>query len=440
MDVLLHRAPPLKGALTVPPDKAICQRAVLVAALADGVTTIRPWPDADDCVRARELVRGLGAVVEAAGDGIRVVGRGRAGLRAPAGPLDCGESGTTLRLAAGLLAGCPFASTLAAGPSLSRRPMRRIIEPLTQMGAAIDGVPAWSGGETLPPLRIRGRSPLRAIRYVLPVPSAQVKSAILLAALAADGPTTIVELSPTRDHTERLLRRCGVRVQGDCELRLEPGPVRAPGELRPPGDVSSAAFFIAAACCVPGSEVTLQHVGLNPTRTGVLAVLRRMGADIVTDVEDDGWEPRGRVTVRACPLSAVRIDATEAPGLIDELPLLMVAAACARGTTQLFGLGELRVKETDRLRSMTDGLAALGVWVRPTGPDAIEIDGGAIMGGRADSTGDHRTAMSLAIAGLVAERPTTVTGAECVAKSYPGFFAHLAALAGSSTVKSVDKA
>ena len=439
MDITLRRAHPLRGTLSVPPDKAICQRAALAAALADGVTEIRPWPDADDCERALDVARSLGVQVERGADGVRLVSSGRAGLRPPDAPLACGESGTTFRLAAGLLAGCPFPSVLSAGSSLSRRPMRRIVEPLARMGAAIDGRRAALGGEILPPLSIQGRRPLRAIRYAPPVPSAQVKSAILFAALVADGPTTVVEAAPTRDHTERLLRRCGVRVSGGPEVVLEPGAVQPPGRLCPPGDLSSAAFFIAATCCVPGSVLQLDDVGLNPTRTAFLAVLSRMGADLTMSASDDGWEPRGTITVRARPLSAVVIEPAEVPGLIDELPVLMAVAACARGTTRLTGLAELRVKETDRIRSMADGLAALGIRVRQPAQDAMEIDGGALAGGRVQSAGDHRTAMSLAVAGLLAERPTTVAGAECVAKSYPGFFDQLGALTGSTTGKTVDK-
>ena len=426
MDVLLHPAAPLRGTLTLPPDKALCQRAVLVAALADGVTEICPWPAAEDCQRALDVVRGLGVEATRLVDGMRIAGRGRAGLHQPSGPLACGESGTTLRLSAGLLAGCAFRSILAAGPSLSRRPMRRIIEPLTQMGAAIQGQPM--GDDVVPPLRIEGRAQLRAIRYTLPVASAQVKSAILLAALAADGPTTVIEPAATRDHTERLLRRCGVKVNQGAQVALTPGPVRAPGPVHLPGDFSSAAFFIAAACCVPGSELVLRDVGLNPTRTGLLTVLARMGARIDAQVREDGWEPRGVLTARAQPLAATQVSAGEMPGLIDELPLLMAVSACARGRTRFSGVGELRVKETDRVQSMAAGLRALGARVNQPAPDVVEIEGGSLAGGRVDSAGDHRTAMSLAVAALTADGPTTISGAECVAKSYPGFFEQLRAL------------
>ncbi len=438
MDALIQHAPPLTGSLTVPPDKAIGQRAVLVAALASGSTEIRPGLSSEDCQRALDVARGLGADIQPAADAVRI--RGGA-LRAPAGELCCGESGTTLRLAAGLLAGQPFTSRLTAGPGLSRRPMRRIIEPLTRMGARIDGVVSPGSREVCPPLTIHGRRPLRALRYQLPVASAQVKSAILLAGLSADGPVLIEEPQPTRDHTERLLQRCGLQVERQGLLvTLQPGPLHTPGTLLLPGDISSAAFFIVAACCVAGSRLTVRDVGLNPTRTGFLAVLARMGASVrTTDGEDGAWEPRGTLQVEARPLRAAVITPADVPALIDELPVLMVAAACATGTSRFEGLGELRVKETDRIRSMTDGLRRLGAVVEAAGAEALTIRGGRLRGAEVDSAGDHRTAMSLAVAGLLADGTTTIRGAECVGKSFPEFFERLRLAAGSPTVKTVDK-
>lgn len=435
MNVLIHPGAPLKGVVRVPPDKAIAHRAVLLAALARGDTEITPWPSGDDCQRTLALVEALGAGVTRMPEGIRIVGRG---LRPPAGAIFCGESGTTMRLAAGLLAGQPFASMLSAGPSLSRRPMRRIADPLVQMGAKVEG-PEADGAELHPPLRIQGRQPLRAIRYICPVASAQVKSAILLAALSAEGRTTIVEPAPTRDHTERLLRRCGVRVEATgSSVSIEPGPLAPPGPLALPGDPSSAAFFIVAALCVSGSRLKLERVSLNPTRCGFLEMLGRMGARIQVESDHDAWEPRGTITVESQPLRSLRLESQDVPAVIDELPILMVAAACASGRSRLAGLTELRVKETDRVRSMVDGLARLGASVRVSSPDTVEIDGGPLTGGTATAAGDHRTAMSLAIAALAARGPTTVQGAECVAKSFPEFFDQLAGLTGSPTVKSVD--
>ena len=279
MDAIIQRAQRLQGILTVPPDKAICHRVVLLAAVADGDTELTSWPSADDCQRTLQLVEGLGVRVQRFAGRVTVTGR-PSGLLAPSAVLDCGESGTTLRVSAGLLAGQPFTARLSAGPSLSGRPMRRIIEPLSQMGARMDGTAGPAGSsERYPPLTIHGTRPLRAIRYVLPVASAQVKSAMLLAGLFADGPTVVVEPNPTRDHTERALRRFGAQVEiRGREISVSPGELTSPGRLALPGDVSSAAFLMVAACCVAGSRIELRDVGLNPTRTGLLTVLKRMGA------------------------------------------------------------------------------------------------------------------------------------------------------------------
>jgi len=440
MDATVHHAAPLTGTLSVPPDKSICHRAVLVASVSGGETEIRPWPSADDCQRTLELVRGLGVAVKRDKDAVRLCGFADGVARPPAAELFCGESGTTLRLAAGLLAGQPFASRFSAGPSLSRRPMRRVAEPLSRMGAVVEGPSGVGGGDLYPPLVVRGRRPLRAIRYELPVASAQVKSAVLLAGLAADGPTTVVERIPTRDHTERMLCHFGasVRTEGPS-VTVEPGALTSPGLLVLPGDFSSAAFFLVAAACLPGSRVSVTGVSLNPTRTGLLDILERMGAAVTrTDVKDS-WEPRGTVTVEARPLRAVTLGPDDVPGVIDELPILMVAAACARGVTRLQGMAELRVKETDRIQSMAVGLRSLGVQVREPAADAVEIIGGRLQGAAVESAGDHRTAMSLAVAGLAAQGTTTVLGAECVGKSFPDFFGRLGRLAGSTTVKTVDK-
>lgn len=454
MDATIHPAPPLRGALTVPPDKAICHRAVLIAALANGDTEIRPWPAADDCQRTLQLMQGLGVEVRTSAQSVLIMGRGADALRAPTHELCCGDSGTTLRLAAGLLAGQPFSARLSAGASLSRRPMRRIVGPLSQMGARIEAAASSNADELCPPLTVHGRRPLQAIRYEMPVASAQVKSAVLLAGLFADGPTTVVERHPTRDHTERMLRHYGARIRCEwpdrprdptrqtTEVCVEPGPLTAPGTLVLPGDFSSAAFLLVAAACVPGSQVTLRAVGLNPSRIMLLEVLKRMGAGVSWIAEEERWEPCGTVVVEARPLRGISVTAEEAPGLIDELPVLMVAAACARGTTRLPGLGELRVKETDRIQSMVSALSRLGVRIHLSATETVEIEGGQLRGAAVDSAGDHRTAMSLAVAGLAAQGTTTIQGAECVAKSFPEFFDRVRCLAGSPTVKTgktVDK-
>ena len=440
MDAIIHPAPPLTGTLRLPPDKAICHRALLLGAIANGQTAVSPWPASDDCQRTLALIEGLGVPVHRGRDAVRLTGLGLDGLRQPTGELFCGESGTTLRLAAGLLAGQPFTSALAAGPLLSRRPMRRIAEPLALMGARVDGA-GQAAGELHPPLRIRGVRPLKAIRYETPVASAQVKSAVLLAGLFADGRTTVVERAPTRDHTERMLRNFGVSVtRTGRAVSVEPGPLTAPGTLVLPGDISSAAFFLVAAACVPGSRVSLRDVGLNSSRMGLVSALSRMGARITTTLTDEQWEPRGTIAVEASPLRALALKPEDAPAVIDELPILMVAAVCAEGVSRFSGIGELRVKETDRIQSMVTGLLRLGAAIRVTGSDTVEIDGGRLAGGTTvDSAGDHRTAMSLAVAALAARAPVTVRGAECVAKSFPEFFDRLRLLAGSPTVKTVDK-
>ena len=442
MDAIIHHAGPLRGSVTLPPDKAICHRAVLLAALAEGETTIRPWPSAEDCQHTLRIIQQLGIPVRQSSALVQIRGRGLRGLQAPASSLWCGESGTTLRLAAGILAGQPFSSQLTAGPSLSHRPMRRIVEPLAQMGARLEGAAgADESAECVPPLTIYGRSPLQAIRYEMPVASAQVKSAILFAALFAEGRSAVIEPQETRDHTERLLRACGVRVQRDGRcITIEPRQIASPGELALPGDFSSAAFFLVAASCVSGSRLTLHDVSLNPTRIRALEALIRMGARITSRMTQDGWEPRGTMTVERSPLHGLMLDAAQTPGLIDELPILMVAAACAQGTSRFEGLSELRVKETDRVRSLVEGLQRLGAAVRVPARDTVELDGGALRGADVESAGDHRTAMSLAVAGLIAQGTTTIRAAECIAKSFPEFFDCLRAVAGSSTVQTIPSA
>lgn len=425
----------VKGSLSVPPDKAICHRAVLAGALAEGTTRIQPWPDAEDCQRTLDVVKGLGVASSLRGASLILEGKGWQALQAPKADLFCGESGTTLRLAAGMLAGQPFASRLSAAPSLARRPMRRIVTPLQAMGARITGSGA-AGDESLPPLAIEGRRPLKALHYTLPVASAQVKSAILFAALAADGPSTVVELHPTRDHTERMLAAFGADVQRKPDgIRIEPSALRSPGEIRIPGDSSSAAFFVVAGLLIPGSEILLEGVGLNPTRIAFLRILERMGGRIHLAVESSGVEPYGQILVRSQPLQPLTLKPTEVPGVIDELPILMVACACASGTSELWGLSELRFKETDRIASMVAGLRKMGVSITEPEHDAVRIEGGGLTGALVDSADDHRTAMSLAVAGLAAKGTTRIAGAECVRKSYPGFFLDLARLAPPGAVR-----
>ncbi len=357
----------------------------------------------------------LGVPIRDEGGAVLVEGRGPEALRAPSRPLEMGNSGTTARLLLGILAGRPIQATLIGDESLSKRPMRRVTEPLERMGASFEGADHL-------PLTVRGGA-LRGIRYSLPVASAQVKSAVLLAGLSADGPTTVVEPVPTRDHTERMLRHLGARVRtAGTEVTVEPGARLQARELDIPGDISSAAFFLAAAAIVPGSSVTVRGVGLNPARTGFLDILRAMGAQVaVTPAPDSGWEPRGDVTMVHGPLRSVTLEPSAVPGVIDELPILMVAATQAAGVSRMKGLDELRVKETDRIQSMVQGLTAMGARIRAEG-DSVFVEGPArLRGARVSSFADHRTAMALAVAGLTAEGETSVEGSEWVGISFPEF-------------------
>ncbi len=429
MEAVVRPAKRLKGALTVPGDKSISHRALMLGALAQGTSVVRGLAPGRDVRSTARCLRALGVPVALANDNsghdVAVIeGRGLHGLRAPPGPLDAGNSGTTLRLLAGILAGQPFASVLTGDASLKKRPMARVAEPLRRMGALID----YLEGEGHAPLRVRGprEGRLRAIEHEPPVPSAQVKSCVLLAGLYAEGVTVVRESSPTRDHTERLLARLGAPLDGrGREVRLR-GPVERlePFELRVPGDPSSAAFFVAAAALLPGSELLLRHVGVNPTRTGFLDALRRMGAPIeLLDEREVGGEPVADVLVRGAPaLRGLELDGAEVPRLIDELPLLAVVATRAEGVTVIRGAKELRVKETDRIRAVALNLRRLGARVEER-PDGFVIEGPqALRGGRVEGFGDHRVVMAFAVAGLVARGETVIEGAEWADVSYPQFF------------------
>ena len=390
----------------------------MLGALCQGPTRILHGLDSDDVKRSRAAVQALGVSVRQQGEAWVVEGNGLKGLKAPNGPLDMGNSGTTTRLLMGILAGCPFEATLMGDDSLSSRPMRRVTEPLEKMGAAIRG----DHGNDRLPLTIRGGS-LRGIRHTLSVPSAQVKSALLLAGCFAQGPTTVVEAVPTRDHTERMLTFLGGQVtRRGSEVTVDPGGTLRGKELEVPGDFSSAAFFLVAAAILQGSSVSIQRVGLNPTRTGLLAILQRMGAHVQTAPRPGGaWEPVGEVTVTSAPMRAVTVESSMIPGVIDELPILMVAATQAQGISRLVGVGELRVKETDRIRSMVTGLSSMGARIRSEA-DTVIVEGPTRLKGQTvDSFGDHRTAMALAVAGLTAEGRTTVEGSEWIRISFPEF-------------------
>ena len=415
----IHPVPALVGHLAVPGDKSISHRAVLVASICDGETRISSFGRSADTEATIAAVRSLGAeVLEDDGDVVRIRGFGLSGLRVPDQPIDCANAGTLMRLLAGLVAAGPGRYELHGDASLSSRPMERVAEPLRRMGARVTTTDGHA------PLVVEGTS-LRAIDYELPVASAQVKSAILLAGLRAEGRTTVVEPRPTRDHTERMLERAGARVvRRPTSVSIEPSGALSLGELEIPGDISSAAPFLVAAAIVPGSEVTVHGVGLNPRRTGLLDVLERMGAKVaIYNRRPIGGEPAGDVEVRASDLVGATVSAEEVPALIDELPLLAVAASHARGDTVVHGAGELRVKESDRLEALVEELRRLGGHVRATA-DGFHVRGvpARLRGGIVDARGDHRLAMLGAVAGVASKEGVELRGAEAVAVSFPGFF------------------
>ena len=424
--MVVEPATRIVGHVAVPGDKSISHRAVLIGAICDTETRVTGFGRSQDTEATVDAVRACGVeVVEEGHDTLLVRGQGLRGLRSPAGPVDCANAGTLARLFAGILAGQDGqAFELRGDESLSARPMGRVAEPLREMGARVE----TTDGHL--PLLIHG-APLRGIAYALPVASAQVKSCILLAGLYASGETTVVEPQPTRDHTERMLAAAGARVV------VQPGAVAvAPagrldlGELAVPADFSSAAPFVLAATLVPGSELHLHGVNLNPRRTGLLPILERMGARItVYNRREIGGEPGGDLEIRSASLVATSVGPREVPLAIDELPLYALAAACARGESRLRGAGELRAKESDRIEATVDALRALGVRARATA-DGLVVNGipARLRGGHVDSRGDHRIAMLGVVAGLASGEGVRVEGADCVAVSFPGFHDLVAAL------------
>lgn len=408
----------LQGTVRVPGDKSVSHRAIMLGALAEGTTHITGFLEGEDTRATARVFEQLGVRIETPSPSERVVhGVGLRGLRASNTPLDCGNAGTGMRLLAGVLAGQVFDSTLVGDASLSKRPMRRVIEPLCRMGARID-----ASGDGLPPLHIHGGQPLHGIDYTLPVASAQVKSALLLAGLFADGTTRVRESHPTRDYTERMLQAFGWPIRfSPGEAALEGGHVLKAANVEVPADFSSAAFFLVAASVIPGSLLRLERVGMNPRRTGLLTALRLMGADIREEnVGEQGGEPVADLVVAHAPLHGIAMPEALVPDMIDEFPALFIAAACARGTTTISGAAELRVKESDRIATMAAGLHALGVAITET-PDGAIIDGGPIGGGYVDSHGDHRIAMSFAIAGQLADAPVRIDDVANVSTSFPRF-------------------
>ena len=415
----------ISGNIRVPGDKSISHRSIILSSIATGVSLISGFLQGEDSLNTITAFQQMGVDIERDQDRVRVCGVGLHGLGAPAADLQMGNSGTAMRLLLGLLAGQSFASRLIGDRSLSSRPMLRVIEPLQAMGALIE---SEDGGRA--PLQLRVSQGLQAIEYDMPVASAQVKSCLLLAGLYAAGETVVREPAPTRDHSERMLRAYGCEVVSrGAEIRMRGGQQLTACDVEVPADVSSAAFFMVAASIAPASDITLQHVGVNPTRTGVIDILKLMGASLeLQNRRDIGGEPVADIRVRSAPLSGIDIPAELVPLAIDEFPVLFIAAACARGTTRLSGAEELRVKESDRIQVMADGLSELGITTQVK-QDGIVVEGGRMGGGTVDSHGDHRIAMAFSIASLRSARAIRINDCANVNTSFPGF-AELARQAG----------
>jgi len=428
----------LQGKISLLGDKSIAHRSIIISAISQGKTTIRNFPANKDCLYTLKAFQKLGIKIRQNSQDkdtriITVFGKGLRGLKRPQGPIFVGDSGTTLRLSLGILAGQKFSATLNAGRSLSQRPMRRVTAPLRMMGAMIK-----SKAEEYPPITIKGAE-LKSITYKIPVASAQVKSAILFAGLYTKGTTRVIEPIKTRDHTERMLRlfKAGIKVQQNTIVIKGNKELFSPGKILIPADISSASFFIVAATILAGSQVLIKNVSLNPSRTGIIRVLKRMGADIQVPSqasEVTSHEPMGDLTVKSSSLKGTIVKKEEIPSLIDELPILMVAACFALGRTVFEGVGELRVKETDRIRSMSDNLRKMGAHIeilkagRGRAEKIIVQGVGDLKGASVASYVDHRTAMSMVIAGLIAGGTTSIDDITCINKSFPNFLSILKAL------------
>ena len=425
-DRIVKPARQLRGAIAVPGDKSISHRAAMLNALADGEATIHNFLAGEDCLSTLRVLRDLGIESKLDESGATPVlwirGAGLRGLVEPSCVLDCGNSGTTMRLISGVLSGQPFHSVLSGDASLRTRPMARVATPLREMGAQIDG----RDGGKFAPLAIRGGA-LHGIRYRMPVTSAQVKSSILLAGLFAEGDTIVEESEPTRDHTERMLAAMGARIDREGPaVRLTPGDALAPLSMRVPNDISAAAFWMVAASVHPDAEIHLTGVGMNPTRTGIIDVLRAMGADLsINEERQVAGEPVADIVVRSARLRGTTIDGDLIPRLIDEVPAIAVAAAFADGETQITGAAELRVKESDRIATTVSQLAALGVHIAEREDGMIIDGGGKVHGGDVQSFGDLRLAMALAAAVLAGAGDVRIADADAVAISYPSFWQHL---------------
>lgn len=409
----------LTGRIRVPGDKSISHRSIMLGSLAEGTTEVSGFLQGEDCLCTLQAFRNMGVHIEGPSDDgkVTIQGVGLQGLKAPSTDLDMGNSGTSMRLMSGLMSGQAFDVCMTGDSSLSKRPMKRVTVPLAEMGARIDAT-----AQGTPPLRVHGGSQLKGIHYDMPMASAQVKSALLLAGLYAEGETSVTEPAPTRDHTERMLRGFGytVKTEGN-RISLVGGGKLTATAIDVPSDISSAAFFMVGASIAEGSDLIIEHVGMNPTRTGVIEILRLMGANLeLLNPREVGGEPVADIRVRSAPLKGIRIPEALVPLAIDEFPVLFVAAACADGETVLTGAEELRVKESDRIQVMADGLIACGIKAQPT-PDGIIIQGGAMTGGVVTSHNDHRIAMSFSIAGLGASTPMLINDCATVNTSFPGF-------------------
>ncbi len=409
----------LKGTIRVPGDKSISHRSIMLGSLAEGTTEVSGFLQGEDSLATLDAFKAMGVQIEGptAEGRVTIHGVGMNGLQQPGAPLDLGNSGTSMRLLSGLLSGQAFDVTLVGDESLSGRPMRRVTTPLAEMGATIE-----TEADGTAPLRIKGGAPLKGFHYEMPMASAQVKSCLLLAGLYADGETCVTEPAPTRDHTERMLNGFGVEVtREENRVCLSGGGKLQGTTVDVPADISSAAFFLVGASIAEGSDLTLEHVGMNPTRIGVINILRQMGANIeVLNERTSGGEPVADLRVTSAALKGIEIPVDQVPLAIDEFPALFVAAACAEGETTLRGAEELRVKESDRIQVMADGLIELGIDAKPT-PDGIVIQGGTLGGGTVYSHHDHRISMSFAMAALRSTEVITIEGCDNVNTSFPGF-------------------
>ena len=408
----------VRGRIRVPGDKSMSHRSIMLGALAEGVTEVDGFLEGEDSLATLKAFRAMGVQIEGPDNGhVTIHGVGMHGLKAPQGDVYLGNAGTGMRLFAGLMAGQAFDTTLTGDASLSKRPMNRVADPLRLMGACID-----TADKGRPPMHIHGGQPLKGINYDMPMASAQVKSCLLLAGMYADGETRVTEPAPTRDHTERMLNGFGYNVRREGATAIIQGGGRLQGgAIDVPADISSAAFFLVAASITPGADLVLEHVGINPTRVGIINILQSMGADLTLSNEREvGGEPVADIHVRYAPLTGIDIDDNQVPLAIDEFPVLFIAAANATGTTRLRNAAELRVKESDRIQAMADGLAAIGV-EHTVYDDGIDIVGGRYHGGLIDSHGDHRIAMAFAVAALCADGDIDIHDCANVATSFPNF-------------------